>query len=88
MLRIFASADNAGAVIRLEGKLRKAWVPEVRAALAAATEQGESRLDLQGLTFVDRDGVEFLHEMAAGGVALVGASPFIAQLLADSRSIR
>lgn len=89
MLRIFTVSDNTGAVIRLEGKLRRAWVPEVRAALAAAPDPGRARLDLRGLTFVDRDGLEFLHEMAAGGVALVDASPFIAQLLADAhRRIR
>jgi ABC-type transporter Mla MlaB component len=87
MLRILSTPSEPVATIRLEGKLRRAWVPEVRAAVAAARAVSKAsdatRVDLEGLTFVDQEGLELLSELAAGGVNLVGASPFVSELLAN-----
>ena len=91
MLRILVPTDEANGAIHLDGKLLQAWIPAVRAAVAGAQARvgantgagGTSRIDLQGLTYIDQDGLGLLHELAANGVVLVGASPFISELLAN-----
>jgi len=89
MLRISFSADDSSGTIRLDGKLLKPWIGEVRSTVALAGGGGTARIDLRGLTFADPDGIDLLRELDATGVRLEGASPFIAELLANSvRHIR
>ncbi len=79
MLRITRSHSSDAAALLLEGKLTEPWTEELRAEL----ESGDriTRLDLSGLSFVDARGAELLRELERRGVAMVGASAFVRELL-------
>ena len=65
-------------MLRLEGRLAGPWVDEVRAAsVAAPAGDGRLVLDLTDVSFVDRDGVALLRELAAAGSTLTNCSPFV-----------
>lgn len=65
-LKITVNQDNTAATLKLEGRLAGAWIPEcARAWLELAQSLGPKKLrvDLRGLTFVDRDGAQLLSEI-------------------------
>ena len=80
MLRITVLPRPAGGpTLLLEGRLIGAWVQELRRTtetLAAGTT-----IDLGAVEFADADGVSALRRLRAAGVALVGASGFLATLI-------
>jgi anti-anti-sigma regulatory factor len=65
--------------LRLEGKLMAPWVAEV--LNACTTDIAPIRLDLSGLTFVDRAGVKLLKDLLRRGIAVSACSGFVAELL-------
>jgi ABC-type transporter Mla MlaB component len=79
MLRMTRSSSGDTAVLLLEGKLTEPWTAELRAEIEARGPV--TRLDLAGLSFIDAGGAELLHELERSGVALVGASVFVRELL-------
>lgn len=82
MLRITVSGyDPSCRIIKLEGKLLQAWLDEVRAFFAEAEEGPFPSLDLSGLSYVDRPGIELLHQLLRQGVRIRACSPFVAELL-------
>jgi hypothetical protein len=82
MLRISVSEqDPSCRILKLEGKLLQAWVDEVRCLCVEAEEGSLPRLDLSGLSFVDRVGVELLQQLLRQGVRIHSCSPFVAELL-------
>jgi ABC-type transporter Mla MlaB component len=82
MLRLIQSQATPATVISLEGKLTAPWLPELLKTVATARGHGTVRLDLAGLSFVDRDGAAVLRRLRADGIELTGASHFVAELLA------
>jgi hypothetical protein len=68
-------------MIKLEGKLLKPWVDEVRCHFRAADAGSSYGLDLSGLSFADRPGVDLLQQLLRQGVRLHSCSPFVAELL-------
>ncbi len=82
MLRITNSGlSAAGGTVKLEGKLLRPWVEEVRNLFIAADPQTHPRLDLSCITFVDREGTELLRQLVRKGVQIESCSPFVAELL-------
>ena len=69
------------AAYRKRLKLLQAWVDEVRRLCVKAEEGSLPRLDLSGLSFVDRAGVELLQQLLRQGVRIHSCSPFVAELL-------
>jgi len=68
--------------IRLEGKLLRPWVDEVRKACVSATDPAcRTSLDLSALTFVDAAGEELLRKLIGQGVEVVACSSYVAELL-------
>jgi hypothetical protein len=67
-------------MIKLEGKLLGPWVDEVRCHFRAANA-GSYTLDLSGLSFADRPGVDLLQQLLRQGVRIDSCSPFVAELL-------
>jgi ABC-type transporter Mla MlaB component len=86
MLRI-ARRDTAElSVLVVEGHVMGPWVEELRrAGQAALARRLPVRLDLAGVTFLDRGGVELLLELGARQVALAGAPGFVAEQLRAGR---
>jgi hypothetical protein len=82
MLRITDSGPNpSGSTIKLEGKLLKPWVEEVRGLFDAAKGPTLPLLDLSCLSFIDREGMELLQQLLGRGVRITRCSPFVAELL-------
>jgi hypothetical protein len=67
--------------IHLEGKLLAPWIEEVSAAIATARGGGFFQVDLAALSYADHEGAALLTRLRREGVALVGGSAFIEQLL-------
>jgi ABC-type transporter Mla MlaB component len=82
MLRISRSKSITLATVHLEGKLLEPWVSEVRTMIASLRADESVRLNLEHLSFADRNGIALLQELRRGGVELSGCSALIAGLLA------
>jgi anti-anti-sigma regulatory factor len=71
--------------LSVEGRITGEWAHllerECRALLAA---NGAVRLDLRGVTYVDRIGVSVLSRLAEESVELVNCLPLIEELLSRS----
>jgi DNA-directed RNA polymerase specialized sigma24 family protein len=78
MLRI-TRTDDSPASLRVEGSLTASSVAALRTAAPGGSASWT--LDLAGVGFADAEGVRLLADLAAGGARLVGASPFLRELL-------
>lgn len=66
------------ATLRLEGRVLKALVGEVKSACEEHLSKGyRLTLDLADLSFADREGIALLQELMERGVALTNCSPFL-----------
>jgi anti-anti-sigma regulatory factor len=88
VLRITSRGRDSHRSFKLEGSLSGLWVNELRKAWAAAPESlqnPEVTLDLSGVSFIDEAGRDLLVEIRRTGAVLLGASPFIRELLEGNR---
>jgi len=88
MLRITTVASPPHAVtLRLEGQIIGRWVGELRKSCDEVTANGDRVvLDLVGVSFVDKDGLGLLSDLARRDVSLVNSSRFVAELLKEGGS--
>ena len=77
--RISKRGDESGTVVRVEGRLDAATVPDLVATCRAVGHP--LRLDLSGLRSADAVGAEALRRLAEAGAELEGMSPYIRQLV-------
>ena len=83
MLRIelFDRRDGT-TTLELAGRVVGPWVDELsRSCERVLGIGGTLTVDLGQVSFVDRDGAQFLKRLRARDVALVNCSPFIAEQL-------
>jgi len=86
MLRVHTETDrNGGMLVRLEGSLVGPWVNELLRVLRELPP-GALAIDLAALAYADRDGERLLRDLT-GRAELRGCSPFLAELLAEGKSI-
>jgi hypothetical protein len=78
-IRISSSTKGTTRIVRVEGRLEAAFVPD----LLTESRPGESamRLDLSGLQSADKEGLRAIRFLRADGAELDGASPYIRELL-------
>jgi STAS domain len=70
------------ATLELAGRVVGPWVDELsRSCERILGVGGTLSVDLGGVSFVDRHGVEFLKALRTRAVALVNCSPFVAEQL-------
>jgi hypothetical protein len=82
MLRITYFKQDASLItVKLEGKLLQPWIDEVQSLFTGADADTFPRLNLSGLSYVDRPGTEMLNELIREGVRIESCSPFVAELL-------
>ena len=83
MLRIELLDQGDGTTtLELAGRVVGPWVAELsRSCERAMAIGGTLSVDLAQVSFVDRDGVQFLKRLRARDVALVNCSPFVAEQL-------
>lgn len=82
MLRIEAEASGTReTTIRATGRLSGPWVAELRRSLASRDDQSVV-LDLREVSFVDRDGIDFLRTLRHDARVFLRCSAFVsAQLM-------
>lgn len=87
MLRIELLDEKDGTTtLELAGRVVGPWVVELsRSCERILSVGGALSVDLGGVSFVDRDGVEFFQQLSARAVALVNCSPFVAEQLKGRR---
>ena len=83
MLRIeLLDGNNGTTTLELAGRVVGPWVDELnRSCERILAIGGTLSIDLGQVSFVDRDGVQFLKRLRARDVALVNCSPFVAEQL-------
>ncbi len=83
MLRIELLDQKDGTTtLELAGRVVGPWVDELsRSCERILSVGGMLSVDLRAVSFVDRDGVEFLQRLRGQAVALVNCSPFVAEQL-------
>ena len=83
MLRIELLDQRDGTTtLELAGRVVGPWVDELsRSCERALAIGGALSVDLAQVSFVDREGVQFLKRLRARDVALVNCSPFVAEQL-------
>jgi len=66
----------------LEGRLAGPWVEELKSTCQQLLREGrEPQLRLDGVTFVDDDGLALLAQLRREGIVLADCSPFVAEQL-------
>jgi hypothetical protein len=87
MLMITRSEEGErGYILKLEGKLLRPWIDELALACSdARIDPKRVNLDLNGLTFVDTEGEQFLRGLLRNGTRVVACSGFVAELLRHPR---
>ncbi|HKX33605.1 MAG TPA: hypothetical protein VJ302_38355 [Blastocatellia bacterium] len=79
MLRIMEEkAGDNSTTLRLDGRIAGQWVGLLRTTCDQAL-QGDRRLtiDLGGVSFADREGVQMLQRLQQLPVTLINSSPFL-----------
>jgi anti-anti-sigma regulatory factor len=81
MLRISASKTAGGAVtLQLDGRLTGQWVELLKGTCEVRLkEDAHLIVDMQNVSFVDRDGFVLLKSLADRRVELLNILPFIAE---------
>jgi ABC-type transporter Mla MlaB component len=73
--------------LRLEGQLDHGCVEELTRACRAHADRPERlTLDVAGVTYIDEAGVALMRQFKNRNIAVVGASPFIRELLKERTS--
>ena len=76
MLRIHRKA-NGEVVFTLSGRLDKENVAELEALIGAEGKDRRIVLDLKDMTLTGQDGITFLAQCEAAGIALVNCDPYV-----------
>ena len=82
-IRLTTEVGQTATTIRIEGKLTRAELPDLRGACESADPP--LRLDLKDLRSADIDGIRALLSLSDSGVELHSASPYINQLLLEAQ---
>jgi anti-anti-sigma regulatory factor len=79
--------DGAPVVLKVHGRVVGPWVDVLRRMCETAAAGGAPVvLDLEGVSFVDRDGAALLKMLATGSVTLRHCSAFVVEQLRTVRS--
>jgi anti-anti-sigma regulatory factor len=84
MLRIEKSA-NGDVVFTLSGRIDKEDIAELEALIDAEGKDRHIILDLKDMTLTGQDGIDFLAECEAAGIALVNCDPYVREWITRQR---
>ena len=85
MLKIGRKA-NRDVVFTLSGRIDKEHLAELQALIAAEGKDRRIILDLKELTLTGQDGMAFLAQCEAAGIALANCDPYLREWIARQRS--
>jgi len=83
MLRIsIMDSSDRLRIFRLEGMVIGRWVEELRDLCERALQQSQDvMVDLNDVSYIDREGIALLMSLRDRQVALLNPQPFVAELL-------
>jgi anti-anti-sigma regulatory factor len=85
MLRIRREA-NGDVVFALSGRIDEENIAELEKLIGAEGKDRPIVLDLKDMTLTGQDGVNFLAEYEAAGIALVNCDPYIREWVTRQRT--
>ena len=85
MLRIDKEA-NGDVVFTLSGRIEKEHIAELEALIAAEGKDRRIVFDLRELTLAGQDGMAFLAQCEAAGIALANCDPYLREWIARQRA--
>jgi hypothetical protein len=85
MLRIHRQA-NADVVFTVSGRIAKDDVAELEALIRAEGKGRRITLDLKDMTLTGQDGVVFLAQCEAAGIALANCDPYVREWITMQNS--
>ena len=85
MLRIGRKA-NGDVIFALSGRINKEHIAELEALIAAEGKDRRIVLDLKELTLVGQDGMAFLAQCEAAGIALANCDPYLREWITRQRT--
>jgi hypothetical protein len=85
MLRIHRKA-NGDVVFTLSGRIHKDHIAGLETLLAAEGPARRITLDLKDMTLTGQDGIDFLAQSEAAGVALVNCDPYVREWIERQRT--
>jgi anti-anti-sigma regulatory factor len=84
VLRITTTTEKGAPVLKLEGKIGGPWVDELAQSWSVVVGHGGAKavkVDMRGVSYVDRRGADLLLEMESKGASIVNCSHFLRQLV-------
>ncbi len=85
MLRIHRT-ENGGVVFTLSGRINKENIAELEALIAAEGKDRRITLDLKDMTLTGQDGITFLAQCEAAGIALVNCDPYVREWISGQNN--
>jgi hypothetical protein len=85
MLRI-RRTENGEVVFTLSGQIHKEHLAELEALIAAEVKDRRIILDLKDMTLTGQDGVVFLAQCEAAGIALANCDPYVREWITIQNS--
>ena len=85
MLRIQQSSNDQETILSLSGRIDAEDIVELRRLLTLETRRQNVTLDLQDITLVGRDAIQFLASCEAGRVKLENCPAFIREWIDTER---
>jgi hypothetical protein len=85
MLRIDRK-DNGDVIFTLSGRLDKENLVELEALIGGEEKDRHLVLDLKDMTLTGQDGINFLSQCEATGMALVNCDPYVREWITRQRT--
>jgi hypothetical protein len=90
MLRISEIGGSDGhRLLKLEGRIVGLWVGELAGVSGRVLDAGRTlKLDMAGVSYVDREGLKLLLTLEDRSATLEGMSPFVAEELREAKAAK
>ena len=85
LLRIHRKA-NGEVVFTLSGRIDKEHIAELEALIAAEGKDRRIILDLKDMTLTGQDGISFLAQCEAAGIALLNCDPYVREWITGQKT--
>jgi anti-anti-sigma regulatory factor len=85
MLRIHREA-NGDVVFTLSGRIDTESIAELQTLIGAEGKDRPIILDLKDMTLTGQDGIAFLVQCEAAGIALVNCDPYVREWIGSERT--
>jgi hypothetical protein len=82
LLKISVDTTSGTGTVRAEGQVIGPWVDELARSCEQVLARGTGLIvDLSGISFLDRNGVELLRSLRTRGATIVNSSGFLTEQL-------